>query len=109
MREKYYCGYEIRRAEECPRTNGVWISGRTNDWLYRFEALVVREPTQHRSEQINGTSRIVELMVMDAERIVYNWDRRLDVAPLTPDVADLVERLVESLAERARSADTTKP
>jgi hypothetical protein len=77
---------------------GTWVIGRTND--HRFEALVFPDHAEIPEYEIDQ-SRISKLWLsrIADRKMVYNFDRGLDVAPADPTAAAIVGFLTSGLAD----------
>lgn len=93
-------GHDLVIAKTTRRDSGAgtWVRGTCNG--YRFDALVFPEHAEQAEWEI-GTSRISKLWIkrLADGRMVYNWDRGLDVPPADADTQAMVEFLCEGLAE----------
>ncbi len=93
-------GYDltITRRQRRNSGGGTWVRGTCNG--YRFDALVFPEHAEQAEWEI-GTSRISKLWIkrLADGRVVYNWDRGLDVPPADAETQAMVEFLCEGLAE----------
>ena len=92
---------EITKVE--PRTMGmpgVWVTGTTNG--HKFQALVFKDHAECAEYEL-GESRISKLwlLCMTTDRVVYNFDRGLDIAPQTKAAANIVGFLCEGIADLA--------
>lgn len=89
---------EITKMERQASTKGVWVTGRLAG--HKFEALVFEHKAQ-RAEWELGASRISKLWLRrEADRrVVYNWDRGLDVPAADAHAGRIVGFITAGLAE----------
>lgn len=78
---------------------GVWVRGECNG-LY-FDALVFEEHAENEEYEI-GRSRISKLLVRAEKfgKVLYNWDRGLDVEAVNQQASVAVATICGLLAER---------
>ncbi len=88
--------FQIHKTEPREGAAGTWIIG-TVAW-HRFEALVFTDNAENREWEIED-SQITKLCIrrMSNKKIVYNWDRGLDVPASDQMVQVIVDFLVEGL------------
>jgi hypothetical protein len=100
----------IRITEMTPRESvpGVWVSG----WIYGyyFNALVFNDHAKEPSWEI-GKSRISKLWIQRPRdrRVMYNWDRGLDVPPAGNLSQAAVGYLAEHLADLVFGTNSSTP
>ena len=78
---------------------GTWVSGTIND-EYRFDALVFAEHAEHESYELNQ-SKISKLWVQRLAdlKVMFNFDRGLDVPAANTEVQVVVDFLCEGLSD----------
>jgi hypothetical protein len=86
------------RIERRTSAAGTWVCGTVCG--YEFCALVFPEHAEDREWEI-GDSRISKLWVKNTatKKVVYNWDRGLDVPPADKAAATVVGFLCAGLAD----------
>lgn len=89
---------EITKMARQASTKGVWVAGRLAG--HKFEALVFELRAQ-RAEWELGASRISKLWLRrEADRrVVYSWDRGLDVPAADAHAERIVGFITAGLAE----------
>ena len=92
--------FSIASAHQRTSAPGAWVSGTIEG--YEFEALVFAEHADDASYEI-GRSRISKCSIRRRTdgRLVYNWDRGLDIPPADADVQAALEYLLAEVPERA--------
>ena len=90
--------FEITKITRRAAGGGTWVIGRTNG--HRFEALVFPGHAEVPEYEIDQ-SRISKLWLsrIADRKMVYNFDRGLDVAPADPTAAAIVGFLTSGLAD----------
>lgn len=94
---------EITKTTRRATCGGTWVSGRLSG--HRFEALVFPGHAECAEYEI-GDSRISKLWVqrLADRRMVYNWDRGLDMAAADATAQAIVDFLCAGLAEHVYGA-----
>ena len=89
---------EITRVDRRTGVGGAWVAGRLSG--HRFEALVFPERAQRGEWEYRG-SRISKLWLqrLTDRRVVFSWDRGLDVPAADKTVEAIVDFLAEGLAD----------
>lgn len=77
---------------------GSWVQGRIND-DYRFDALVFPEHAEHDSFELDR-SKISKLWIerLADRKVMFNFDRGLDVPAVNTETHVLVDFLCEGLS-----------
>ena len=85
---------KIRRREH---NGGVWVEGKIDG--HRYQALVFSEHADDPSFEL-VQSKISKLWVqrLADHKVVFNWDRGLDIASATPAAQAIVDLLAANLA-----------
>ena len=78
---------------------GSWVQGKIND-DYRFDALVFADHAEHESYELNQ-SKISKLWVqrLADRKVMFNFDRGLDVPAVNTEVQVIVDFLCEGLSD----------
>jgi hypothetical protein len=78
---------------------GSWVQGKINN-EYRFDALVFAEHAEHESYELNQ-SKISKLWVqrLADRKVMFNFDRGLDVPAVNTEVQVIVDFLCEGLSD----------
>src|SRR5262245_57406361 len=89
---------EITKAARQASTKGVWVSGRLAG--HAFSALVFEQRAQRAEWELSG-SRISKLWLkrLADGRVVFNWDRGLDVPAADATAQAIVDFLAAGLAD----------
>lgn len=89
---------QITKTTRQAAGSGTWVCGRVGQ-TYRFDALVFPEHAENPGYEI-GSSRISKLWIWrtDNDRMVYGWDRGLDIDATTPEVRQVLDGLCATLA-----------
>ncbi len=87
----------FEKTEPRKACGGTWTNGTLNG--HRFSALVFPEHADTPEYEI-GESRISKLWLqrLSDKKMVYNWDRGLDVPPADERAQEIVRFLCEGLA-----------
>jgi hypothetical protein len=90
---------EITKTRGRKSMGGTWVIGAVNT-RYRFDALVFAEHAENESYELDQ-SRISRLAIIDADtkKLVFNFDRGLDVPPANAETQAVVEFICEGLAD----------
>lgn len=95
---------DFKKRQSC---GGTWVTG----WIYGyyFNALVFEEHAKNPDWEI-GRSRISKLWIQRPRdrRVMYNWDRGLDVPPAGNLSKAAVGYLAENLAEMVFGTDSSE-
>ena len=78
---------------------GSWVQGRIND-EYRFDALVFADHAESEDYEL-GRSKISKLWIerLVDRRVMFNFDRGLDVPAVNTEVQVVVDFLCEGLSD----------
>jgi hypothetical protein len=89
---------EITKVTRRAAAAGTWVRGTIAG--YRFDALVFPAHADNRDWEM-GDSRISKLWVkhLADHKIVFNWDRRLDIAAADHETLAIVDFLAAGLAD----------
>ena len=92
----------ITKIEHRTCATGAWVTGTLHG--HRFEALVFPEHAENTEYEI-PESKISKLWLRREtdKKVVYNWDRGLDLKPATPLANDIVDFLCAGLADHVFS------
>jgi len=98
---QFHDDLKIRNIEARTTAAGDWVSGTVRG--HQFQALVFPEPAENPSYEIS--SGISKLWVQEIEtgRTVFNWDRGLDISPLTTEAKEIVDLLCSRIVVWDRS------
>jgi hypothetical protein len=98
---------KVTAMEQRPSCGGVWVAG----WIYGyyFNALVFEDHAKDPAWELFG-SRISKLWIQRPRdlRVMYNWDRGLDVPPAGNLSKAAVGYLAENLADLVFGTDSGK-
>ncbi len=78
---------------------GSWVQGKIND-EYRFDALVFADHAESESFELNQ-SKISKLWIqrLSDRKVMFNFDRGLDVPSVNTEVQVIVDFLCEGLSD----------
>ena len=78
---------------------GSWVQGKIND-EYRFDALVFADHADQESFELNQ-SKISKLWIqrLSDRKVMFNFDRGLDVSAVNTEVQVVVDFLCEGLSD----------
>ena len=97
---EYDLGDDLRILRTTRRASGggTWVAGTIDE--FRFDALVFPEHAENPDWEL-GESRISKLWIarLDTKKVVFNWDRGLDVPAATDKTQAVVDFLAAGLAE----------
>ena len=103
-------GYDLTITKTTRRNSGggTWVRGTCNG--YRFDALVFPEHAEQAEWEI-GTSRISKLWIkrLADSRVVYNWDRGLDLPPADAQTRAMVDWLAVASSVPSEDHRWTRP
>ena len=78
-----------------------WVKGRVGE--YEFAAQIFPEPAVDESYEVRTSTgranRMSKLTIRSAGTVVFSWDRGPDVAVSAPVVQDVIDALVNTLAD----------
>lgn len=82
-----------------PAAGGSWVQGKIND-KYRFDALVFADHAEQESYELNR-SKISKLWIarLPDRKMMFNFDRGLDVPAVNTEVQVVVDFLCEGLSD----------
>jgi hypothetical protein len=88
----------LTQIEQRDQVSGTWVKG--NLAGYRFSALVFDQHVSNRDWEL-GESQISKLSIQRNQdhKVVYNWDRGLDIPATEPGVQTIVDSLTEGLKD----------
>jgi hypothetical protein len=86
-------------SNRTPAAGGSWVQGKIND-DYRFDALVFADHAERESFELNQ-SKISKLWIqrLADHKVMFNFDRGLDVPAASTEVQVVVDFLCEGLSD----------